>query len=246
MAVTTRQGLIDYCLRELGAPVVEINVDDEQIEDRVDEAIEFYRQYHYDGIEKVYLKHQITEQDRTNKYIPIPDAVYGVTRVFPIASNTFTSKSIFDLQYQLRLNDLYDLTSTSIIYYTQVMSHLSLLDLTLNGHPVYRFNRLTNKLHIDENWQDNITIGTYVVVECYRVLDPSDTPRLYNESWLKHYTAALIKKQWATNMKKFQGLQLPGGVSIDAQGLYDEAISEIKDLQDDLMNKQGPLDWFLG
>lgn len=244
--VSTRQGLIDYCLRELGEPVVEINVADEQVEDRVDEAIEFYRQYHYDGIEKVYLKHQLTEEDVQNQYIPIPDHIYGITRVFPIASGTSTSKSIFDLQYQLRLNDLYDLTSTSIIYYTQVMSHLALLDLTLNGHPIYRFNRLTNKLYIEAAWSEEMQPGTFILVECYRVLDPIQTPRMLNETWLKHYTTALIKKQWATNMKKFQGLQLPGGVSIDAQALYQEAVEEIKDLEDSLMNKQGPLEWFMG
>lgn len=246
MAVTTRQGLIDYCLRELGAPVVEVNIAESQIEDRVDEAIEYWRQHHYDGIEKVYLKHEVTEQDIQNKYIPINDLIYGVTRVFPIATGTSTSKSIFDLQYQLRLNDLYDLTSTSVIYYTQVMSHLALLDLTLNGKPLYRFNRLTNKLYIDENWQENIAAGTFLLVECYRVLDPTTAPRMFGESWLKHYTTALLKKQWATNLKKFQGLQLPGGVTIDGDKLYSEAKEEIEKLETDLRDKSAPLEFFLG
>jgi hypothetical protein len=246
MAVTTRQGLIDYCLRSLGEPVVEINIDDQQIEDRVDEAIEFFRQYHYDGIEKVYLKHLVTQENVTDKSIPINDLVYGVTRVFPIASGTSTSKSIFDLQYQLRLNDLYDLTSTSIIYYTQVMSHLALLDLTLNGHPLYRFNRFTNRLYIDENWVENIVAGSYILVECYRALDPATVPRMYSDVWLKHYTTALIKKQWATNVKKFQGMQLPGGVTIDGDKLYAEATEEIKELEDDIITKSAPLEFFLG
>jgi len=245
-AITTRQGLIDYCLRALGEPVVEINVDDQQIEDRVDDAIEHWRQYHHDGVEKMYLKHQVTQQDVTNRYIPINDLIYGVSRVFPIAAGTSTSKSIFDLQYQLRLNDLYDLTSTSMIYYSQVMSHLALLDLTLNGHPIYRFNRLTNKLYIEEDWTQNIAPGTYLLVECYRVLDPTDVPRMYGESWLKYFTTALIKKQWATNMKKFQGLQLPGGVTIDGDKLYAEAEEEIKSLKEDLQNKSAPLEFFLG
>jgi hypothetical protein len=246
MAVTTRQGLIDYCLRELGSPVVEINVADTQIQDRIDEAIEYWRQHHYDGVEKLYMKHLVTEENITNKYIPIPDLIYGVTRVFPIATGTSTSKSIFDLQYQLRLNDLYDLTSTSIIYYTQVMSHLALLDLSLNGHPIYRFNRLTNKLYIDENWSENIAPGTYLLVECYRVLDPADAPRMYGETWLKHYSTALIKKQWATNLKKFQGLQLPGGVQIDGDKLYAEAKEELEKLETDLRDKSAPLEFFLG
>jgi hypothetical protein len=246
MPVTTRTGLIEYCLRELGEPVVEINVDEQQVEDRVDEAIEFFRQYHYDGIEKVYLKHLVTADDVTQKSIPTTDLIYGVTRVFPIAAGTSTSKSIFDLQYQLRLNDLYDLTSTSVIYYSMVMSHLALLDLTLNGHPIYRFNRLTNRLYIEEDWQSSIPAGTYLLVECYRALDPASAPRMYNESWLKHYTTALIKKQWATNLKKFSGMSLPGGVTIDGDKLYQEAKEEIKELEESLISKSAPLEFFLG
>ena len=246
MAITTRQGLIDYCLRALGEPVVEINVDDQQVEDRVDEAIEYFRQYHYDGIEKVYLKHLVTQDDVTQKSIPINDLIYGVTRVFPIAAGTSTSKSIFDLQYQLRLNDLYDLTSTSVIYYSMVMSHLALLDLTLNGHPLYRFNRLTNRLYIDENWVENIVPGSYILVECYRALDPATTPRVYNDNWLKPYVTALIKKQWATNLKKFNGLQLPGGVTIDGDRLYQEANEELKELKEEIINKSAPLEFMMG
>lgn len=246
MATATRQQLIDYCLRALGDPVVDINVESQQVEDRVDEAIEYFRQYHYDGIEKVYLKHEITQTDIDNKFITLPDLVYGISRVFPIASGTSTSKSIFDLQYQLRLNDLYDLTSTSIIYYSQVMSHLALLDMELNGHPIYRFNRLDGKLYIEASWQDEMQIGNYVLVECYRALDPTTTPKVYGDTWLKHYLTALIKKQWAVNLKKFQGLQLPGGVTIDGASLYTEAIEEIKELEDEMLNKAAPLQWFMG
>ena len=246
MAVTTRLGLIEYCLRALGEPVVEINIDEQQVEDRVDEAIEYFRQYHFDGIEKVYLKHNITQQNIDDKFILVPDLIFGITKVYPVASGTSTSKSIFDLQYQLRLNDLYDLTSTSVMYYTQVMSHLALLDLTLNGHPLYRFNRLNNKLYIDTVWSEKMQVGNYLLVECYRAMDPADAPRMYGESWIKHYTTALIKKQWAVNLKKFSGMQLPGGVSIDGPALYAEAMSEIKDLEDEMMNKSAPLEWFMG
>lgn len=246
MPVYSRQELMKYCLRALGAPVVEINVDEDQLEDRMDEAIEYFRQYHYDGIEKVYLKHRITQEDIANRYITLPDHIYGVTRVFPIASGTSTSKSIFDLQYQLRLNDLYDLTSTSIIYYTQVMSHLALLDMTLNGHPIYRFNRLRGQLHIEASWETEMAEGTYILVECYRALDPNEATKMYNDLWLKHYTTALFKKAWATNLKKFSGMQLPGGVTIDGDKLYAEAVDEIKELEDDLMNKSAPLSFFVG
>lgn len=244
--LNTRQDLVNYCFRALGAPVVEINVDMDQVEDRVDEAIEYFRQYHYDGIEKVYLKHQITQQDVDNQYITLPDYIYGITKVFPVAAGTSTSKSIFDLQYQLRLNDLYDLTSTSVIYYSQVMSHLALLDMTLNGHPVYRFNRMSGKLYIEASWVDEMLVGNYVLVECYRALDPSTATKIYNDIWLKHYTTALLKKQWAINIKKFQGLQLPGGVTIDGDSLYKEAVDEIKELEDEILNKAAPLEWFMG
>lgn len=246
MAVTTRQGLIDYCMRALGEPVIEINVDETQVEDRVDEALEHWRMYHYDGIEKVYLKHQVTQDDVDAKSIPIPDYVYGITRVFPVAAGTGTSKSIFDLQYQLRLNDLYDLTSVSVIYYKQVMGHLALLDHTLNGSQLYRFNRHTGRLYIDESWGDNIPVDTYVLVEAYRALDPATYPAVYGDPWLKHYTTALIKKQWAVNIKKFSGLQLPGGVTMDGDKLYAEAMEEIKELDDILVSKSAPLEFFLG
>jgi hypothetical protein len=317
----TRQELIDYCLRSLGEPVVEVNVDEQQVEDRMDEALEYWRQYHWDGVERIYMKHLISaselhlttstatsfqieetvtgatsgatalvcrESRRESSgstllvkkvtgtfvagetitsnvngttavlgstpvilgsydkhYLEIPDLVYGVTRVIPF-SNASSSKNLFDLQYQLRLNDLYDLTSTSIIYYKTVMSHLAMLSLELNGYPLYRFNRLAGKLYLDVNWDSQIRLGDFILVEAYRALDPSEAIKVWNEPWLKHYTTALIKRQWGINGKKFQGMVLPGGVSIDFQGMYDEAQTEIKDLEDELMNKSAPLEFFLG
>lgn len=246
MAVNSRQSLKQYCLRALGAPVLEINVDDDQLEDRIDEALEFFRLYHYDGIEKIYLKHKITAEDIANKSIPMSPLVYGVSRVLPITSGAASSKNIFDLQYQLRLNDLYDLTSTSIIYYSTVMSHLALLDQILNGHIIYRFNRYQDSLQLDINWNSDVKVNEYVIVECYRAMDPDQYTRLWGEPWLKHYVTALFKRAWAVNIKKFQGLQLPGGVTMDGQGLYDEAMAEIKDLEEELVVKSAPLEFFLG
>lgn len=320
MAVTTREQLKEYCLRELGAPVLEINVDDDQLEDRIDEAIEYWRLYHNEGIEKVYLKHKIrasrlyineaNAQDYgattiivgatsgakatvvheidavpedgtilirmksgefepgetiTNgiaistllaenavelgeidlKYLPLSDLIYGVSRVLPFAG-TQTSKSMFDIQYQLRLHDLYDLTSTSVIYYTQVMSHLNLLDFTLNGKPMFRFNKMQSRLYLDINWNHDVQPGEWVVVDCYRALDPAAFSRVWSELWLKKYVAALFKKQWATNMKKFSGIQLPGGVTLNGTEMYQEAISEIKELEAQLQSEQGVLEWFMG
>jgi hypothetical protein len=179
------------------------------------------------------------------RFILIPDLVYGVTRVLPF-SQASSSKNLFDLQYQLRLNDLYDLTSTSIIYYKTVMSHLALLDLELNGHPQFRFNRRNSKLYLDMNWDSDVALGDFIVVECYRALDPAESTKVWDEAWLKHYTTALFKKQWATNIKKFSGIQLPGGVTLDGDKLYDEATGEIKELEDELQNKSAPLEFFLG
>lgn len=246
MAVNSRESLKQYCLRALGAPVLEINVDDDQLEDRLDEALDYFRLYHYDGIEKVYLKHQVTQEDIDNKYLPMSSLVYGVTRVLPLTGDTSSSKNLFDLQYQLRLNDLYDLASTSLIYYTTVMSHLSTLNLILNGHTIWRFNRLQDRLYLDINWASDVRVGSWVIVECYRALDPDQYNRLWNEPWLKHYTTALFKKAWAVNLKKFSGMTLPGGVTIDGKEMYDEAVKEISELEDEIQNKAAPLEWFVG
>lgn len=245
MAVNSRDGLKQYALRALGAPVLEINVEDDQLEDRMDDAIEYWRQYHYDGIEKVYMKHMVTQEDINNKFIATPDLVYGVTRVIPL-TQTAGNQGMFDIQYQLRLHDLYDLSSTSIIYYTSVMSHIALLDFELNGQQTFRFNRLQNKLFLEIDWQREVKVGSYIIFECYRVLDPAEYTKVWNEMWLKHYVTALFKKQWAVNIKKFSGIQLPGGVTLDGDKLYDEATSEIKDLEDELMNKSAPLEFIMG
>jgi hypothetical protein len=246
MTIVTRAQFIDYCLRSLGAPVIEINVDIDQVEDRIDDAVEYFRQYHYDGIEKLYLKHIITAEDLANKYIVLPETIYGITKVFPIASGTSTTKSIFDLQYQLRLNDLYDLTSTSIIYYSQVMSHMALLDFMLNGKPLYRFNRLSQKLYLDISWGDTLVVGSYILLECYRALDPCEVEKVWSDIWLKHYATALIKKQWGSNLKKFDGMQLPGGITINGKTIWNEASDEIKELENELMSKSSPLEFFVG
>jgi len=337
MAVTSRATLTEYALRALGEPVVEINVDDVQLDERIDEALDYWNQYHFDGAERMYLKQRITastikivginsaafpvgttitgstsgatasvctESGRTAvnniiicknvtlandvttqhhvfnatntaafiqgetitgnngatavvhpdgvtlgtydlKYFPIPDYIYGITRVIPFNAAS-SSKNLFDLQYQLRLNDLYDLTSTSLIYYKTVMSHISLLNLELNGYPLYRFNRMMGRLSLDVNWDAALAMGDFILVECYRALDPTAFNKVWNEPWFRRYVTALFKRQWATNIKKFQGIQLPGGVTIDGDKLYAEAITEIKELEDEMLNKSAPLEFFLG
>lgn len=245
MAVNSRESLKQYCLRELGAPVIKINVDDTQLEDRLDEAIEYFRQYHYDGAEKVYLKHEITATDITNQWVPVSDLVYGISRVIPLSSGN-SINNIFNIQYQLRLHDLYNLTSTSLIYYTTAMQHLSLLDHVLNGHQLIRFNRYKNKLELDAKWGSIIVEGQYIIIEAYRALDPEEYVRVYSDPWLKKYTTALFKRQWASNLKKFGNMVLPGGVVINGTQMYQEAIEEIKECEDDLIHNSAPLEFFTG
>lgn len=335
MAITTRQGLTEYALRALGEPVVEVNVDDSQLEDRIDEALDYWHQYHFDGAERFYLKQKITasrlildtgdsadfpqgtvitgqtsgatakvvgeagtdpqtsiilckemtiEDDTTKadhvhtselvplfvdgetitgdngatavldtatlgtydkRYLDCPDYIYGVTRVIPF-SYTSSSKNLFDLQYQLRLNDLYDLTSTSIIYYKTVMSHISMLNLELNGYPLYRFNRMMGRMTLDVNWDAAFAIGDFILVECYRALNPETFTKVYNEPWLRKYVTALFKRQWAVNIKKFGNIQLPGGVTLKGDELFAEAKEEIRELEEEMINKSAPLEFFLG
>jgi hypothetical protein len=244
MAVTTREQLKQYALRALGAPVVQVNVANEQLEDRLDEAIAYFQLYHYDGIERMYLKHQITQPNIDNQYITLPDYVYGVKRVIPFRQGS-SSQNLFDVQYQLRLNDLYELTNTSMVYYSMVMQHMTLLDQMLNGYPQFEFNRLGGKLYLEVN-KTKLILNDFIIVECYRALDPVTNTKMYNEPWLKQYVEALFKKAWATNLKKYQGMQLPGGVTIDGQTMYLEATQEIKDLEEDLMTKSAPLGFVVG
>lgn len=242
----TRQGLIDYCLRKLGHPVIEINVDDDQLEDRIDEAIAFYREFHYDAVELVYLKHQITAENVTNQYLPINDLITGVTKVFPFSNRT-TGINIFDIRYQILINDLYSLMSTDMIYYTQVRQHLELLNQLLIGQKPIRFNRHMNRLFIDMDWQADVEVGDFLVIECYRILDPDTYTDVYNDRILKKYAAALIKRQWGANLKKFNGVQLPGGVQLNGQIIFDEASQEIKDIEEETRNTyELPVDMFVG
>lgn len=238
--------LIEYCKRKLGSPLVEINMTDEQYDDAIHEALSFFRDYYFDGIEQMYFKHQVTQTDIDNKYITLPDTIFGVRRVFNSTGTSSAQSNIFDLQYQIRMNDLRDLTATSIIYYTQVMQHLDLLDQTLNTYKQFRWNHLTNKLYIDENWTYKEAVGQYIVIDCYTALDPADAPKYWDNRTLKHYATALMKKQWGANIKKFSGVTLPGGITLDGQALYEEGKQEAEDVETDIMGKLAPLEFNLG
>ena len=245
-SVTTREQLRDYCLRRLGSPVVEINVDDDQIEDRIDDAFQFYREYHFDAVEKVYLKHQITAEDLANQYIPIPDAVVGVERILPF-TNRSDGTNIFSIRYQILINDLYSLMSTNLIYYYQVKQELELINQVLVGIKPIRFNRHMNRLYIDQSWPDDVPAGSFIIVECWRILDPDTYRDVYNDMFLKRYCTALIKRQWGENLKKFQGVQLPGGVTINADQIYQDALEEIKQIEAEMQSRfELPVDFFTG
>ena len=245
-SVTSREQLKDYCLRQLGAPVIEINVDDDQVEDRIDDAFQFYREYHFDAVEKLYLKHEITANNISNQYIEISNAVIGVERVFPFM-NKSTGTNIFDIKYQILINDLYTLMSTDLIYYTAVRQELELINQLLVGQKPIRFNRHMNRLHIDMDWVADVVPGTYIIVECWRILDPDVYTDVYNDMFLKRYATAQIKKQWGNNLKKFAGVQLPGGVTLNGEIIYQEATEEIRQIETEIQSRfELPVDMFVG
>ena len=245
-SITSREELKDYCLRSLGAPVVEVNVDNDQVEDRIDDAFQFYREYHFDAVEKVYLKHEITSTDITNQYIEMAEAVVGIERVFPFM-NKSTGTNIFDIKYQILINDLYTLMSTDLIYYTEVRQELELINQLLVGQKPIRFNRHMNRLHIDMDWAADVVPGTFIIVECWRILDPDEFTNVYNDMFLKRYATAQIKKQWGNNLKKFAGVQLPGGVTLNGEIIYQEAIEEIRQIETEIQSRfELPVDMFVG
>jgi hypothetical protein len=241
----SREELKDWCLRQLGHPVIEINVDDDQVEDRIDEALQYFQQFHYDGVERTYVKHQITTDDIENHWIPIDDNIISIIKIWPVSS-TNASINMFDLRYQLRLHELYDFTSTSYVNYVLTMQHIRTLDMLFSGEQPIRFNRHTNKVYLDSNWA-MLQAGEWVIAEGFVIIDPEAYTKVYNDRMLKKLATAYIKRQWGTNMKKFQGMQLPGGVMMNGQQIYDEADVEIKELEQNIRDTfEEPPQFLLG
>jgi len=300
---TTRAEFKTYCLRRLGFPVIEINVDDDQVDDRIDDALAFFNDYHFDGTEKIYMKHRITAEDINRRWIYCPDAVTFVTNVFPFDDSN-SSINMFDLRYQLRLHDLYDFTSVSYVSYEMTMQHIATLNMLFSGKPQFRFNRNQNKLFLDIDWSSDREPGEYVIVECYRKLQPDSitlagtvtcnttsntvigtsttfdqeilendiiviggeekqvrhifSPTelslyspistnktnvsvvktglsdVWNDRWLKQYATAKIKYQWGSNLSKFAGIQMPGGVTLDGPRIMQEALDEIHKIEEEM------------
>jgi hypothetical protein len=256
MAVTTtRADFKNYCLKKLGFPVIDINVDDDQVEDRIDDALQYWQDYHFDGLQKVYYIKKIDQTDIDNKFLDLTQAkdaanntldIVGVTRIFPIQDSQ-SSINMFDLRYQLRLNELYDFTSASYINYTLTQQHLRSLELMFTGEVPIRFQRHMQRLYIDWAWgASEAPIGTTVIAEAYSTIDPTTYGHVWNDRWLKEYATTLIKIQWGANLKKFDGIQLPGGVTLNGDKIFTDGMTEKKRLEEEMQtNYGGPLEWFM-
>ena len=260
---TTRQELKDYCYRQLGAPVLEINVDDDQADDLMDDAIQFFNERHYNGVEKMYLKHELTQADidrgkadgtsgvgivttsvnsssvsglgtvtsnwyENSNFIPVPDSVIGVEKVFKFDSSTISS-GMFSIKYQLFLNDLYQFNSIDLLQYSMVKTYLEDIDFLLTTDKQIRFNQRQDRLYLDIDWAAE-EAGQFIVLECYRALDPTAYSQIYNDPWLKKYLTALLKKQWGQNLIKFKGVRLPGGIEFNGREIYEDGQREIDTL----------------
>ena len=251
MAVpNSRSTLIDYCKRRLGDPVIEINVDEDQLEDRVDEALQYYQEYHSDATVRTYLKHLVTATDVSNEYISLSTNILFVSKLFPLSSSFNSSFNFFDIKYQMMLNDIADLQNFAgdLAYYEQMQQYLSLLDIKLNGHAQVQFSRKQNRLYIFGDFQDgDIKAGEYLVAEVNQIVDPSTHTSVFNDMWLKEYTTALIKQQWGANLIKFDGVQLPGGIVLNGRQIFDDATTDIDKLRETIRSEhEMPPDFFVG
>jgi hypothetical protein len=266
----SRSDLINYCKRQLGAPVLEINVADEQIEDLVDDAIQYFQERHFDGVGQVFLKYQITQDDidrgrapggsgptagivtttatstivgtattfsykENSNYIQVPASVIGITKIYHFDGSNTTTNNMFSVKYQLFLNDIYYWGSTEILTYAMTRTYLSDIDFLLTTEKQIRFNQRQDRLYLDIDW-GSVTVGDYLIIDCYRALDPNDYSRVWNDSFLKRYLTILIKKQWGQNLIKFQGVKLPGGVELNGRQIYDDAQKELDQLMEKMSN----------
>ena len=265
----TRQELVDYAKRQLGYPVLEINVADEQVEDALDDAIILYQDRHMDGVEKMYLKHKITKDftdtiqasgqdghdtslgitsttspsvsitgigvttfsfEETQNFIQVPDAVIGIEKVWKVDSRAIAS-NMFNLTYQLFLNEIYYFSSMELLSYTQTKRYLEDIDFILHPDKQIRFNRRQNRLYIDTDYS-SVKEDDYLIIECYRVLDPEEFRKVYEDRWVRRYLTAKLKKQWGQNLIKYQGVKLPGGVELNGRQIYEDGVAEIQALED--------------
>lgn len=247
---TTRQQFKEYCLRALGAPVIEINVDDSQVEDRIDQALQYFADWNSNGAQKSYYKYQVTDQDKQNRYIDtftIDPNLLTVSRVFQVGFN-LQINNIFNIRYQMALTDFYGLRTgqMNMNYFVSTMQYIEMLQQLLDPEKQVRFNKYNNKLQIDMNWDDFLT-GQFLLIEGYTIVDPETYSEAWNDPMLKKYTTALIKQQWGANLSKFEGIPLPGNITFNGQRIYQEAMDEISKIEEDVLLKyQEPPDFITG
>jgi hypothetical protein len=261
---SSRQGLIDYCKRQLGAPVLEINVADEQIDDLVDDALQYFNERHFDGVSQTYLKYQITQEDidrgrgnvgiatttatatiggssetftftENSNYLQVPSSIIGVNKIFKFDGTNSVTNNMFSVKYQLFLNDIYFWGSTELLTYAMTKTYLEDIDFLLSTDKQIRFNQRMDRLYLDIDW-GSVSVGDYILIDCWRLLDPNDFSRVWNDSFLKKYLTILIKKQWGQNLIKFQGVKLPGGVELNGRQIYDDAQRELDQLMERMSN----------
>ena len=232
---TNRNEFIEWCLRKLGKPVIEINVSREQLEDRVDEAISYYWDYHFDGVEKTFLKHQVTQEDKDNKYITIPENIIGTVNIFNISTTALGSSNMFSAQYQFVQNHVHEISSYNMTNFYMNMMHLKFMEEILIGSQPIRYNRHINRLYIDTEW-NNISIGQYIVAECYSVVDPEIYTDVWKDRWLQNYATALIQESWGRNLTKFVGMNLPGNVQFNGEQILSDAKETILRLQEEMIS----------
>ena len=259
---STRQELIDYCLRKLGAPVLEINVAQEQIEDLVDDAVQYFQERHFDGVYPTFLKYQVTQDDidrgkasglsgvgissisavgagttftyyENGNYLQVPDSVIGVNKIFTYDGTNSISSGMFSIKYQLFLNDIYYWGSTELLTYAMTKTYLEDIDFLLNTQKQIRFNKRQDRLYLDIDWS-SVSVGDYFVIDCYRMMNPNDYSQVWNDSFLKKYLTSLIKRQWGQNLIKFQGVKLPGGVELNGRQMYDDGQRELDIIMDQM------------
>lgn len=227
---TSRTEFKDYILRSLGSPVIQINVDDEQVEDRIDDALRFFAEYHFDGTTKVLYQHVVTAANITNKYITLPVTFMGVEGIMP-PSSLYSSHNMFNIRYQMALNDMFALTGGEMLSYVMVMRQIETINEVFVGGKPIRYNRATNILYVDMDWSA-ITAGEYLIVLGHQIVDPDVYTRIWSDIFLKHYATALVKMQWGSNLSKFTGVQLPGGIQFNGDKIYDEAVADVRRLEE--------------
>ena len=261
---STKQGLIDYCFRKLGAPVLEINVDDDQVDDLVDDTIQYYNERHYNGIERMYLKYKITQDDidrgrangttgvgivtttgtssnvsghgtvtsnfyETSNFIAVPEHVIGVNKIFKFDTSSI-SGGMFSIKYQLFLNDLYYFNSVELLQFAMTKRYLEDIDFLLTTEKQIRFNQRQDRLYLDLDWSSQ-SVDTFIVIDCFRALDPDTYTQVYNDPFVKLYLTALIKRQWGQNLTKFRGVKLPGGIELNGREIFDDATRDLDALK---------------